>query len=277
LPEVPRKPTCGDKWVIKAIQPTKELEGSSDTFSIIPWITYEDTLGQNDPRTWQTTRSGYVDDTLMVYGHGFLPSKQKEWDPYSTVYVEIVYTDVAPLEDWTWREVFNGTGQYNWDNLAWYPRLSEKVLATVKTDENGYWKAEIQIPQSFGGLHAIYAREVKVETEPLKPRPASRYDLVRSGWPECTEIPKEAQAVIFDVWPTIKISPSTALTDQYVTITGEGLPLPKWYELWINEEPVVEDRDWCLVLDFGPYEQWVFENKRIRNNEFDLSWAMGAS
>jgi len=275
LPEVPRKPTCGDNWRIRAVQPTKKLEGY-DTFAIIPWITYEDTLGQNDPRTWQTTRSGYVDDTLMVYGHGFLPSKQKEWDPYSTVYVEIVYTDVAPLEDWTWREVFNGTGQYNWDNLAWYPRLSEKVLATVKTDENGYWKAKIQIPQSFGGLHAIYAREVKVETEPLKPGPASRYDLVRSGWPECTEIPKEAQAVIFDVWPTIKISPSTALTDQYVTITGEGLPLPKYYKLWINEEPVVEDRDWCLVLDFGPYEQWVFENKRIRNNELDLSWAMGA-
>jgi len=272
LPEVPRKPTCGDLWKIRAIQPTKDLEGS-DSFAIIPWITFENTFAQNDPRTWQTTKMGYVKDTIMVYGHGFLPSKQKKWDPYGTVYVEVVYTDVAPLESWSWREVFNGTGQFNWDNLAWYPRLSEKVLATVKTDENGYWKAKIQIPQSFGGLHAIYAREVRLETERGKPGPISKYTLVRSGWPECTGVLKEAQAVIFDVWPTIKITPSTALTDQYVTITGEGLPLPKYYELWINEEPVVEDRDWCLVLDFGPYEQWV--NKRIRNNEFDLSWAIG--
>jgi hypothetical protein len=139
----------------------------------------------------------------------------------------------------------------------------------VTTDENGYWEATIQIPQSFGGLHAIYAREVMSEA-------ANRtFPLVRSGWPECTGVRKEAQAVIFDVRPTITVSPSTALTGQYVTITGEGLPLPRYYELWINDEPVVEERDWCLVLDFGPYEQWVFENKRILNNELDLSWAIG--
>ena len=275
LPEVPRNPTCGSEWTIRAVQPCKDISGV-DRFEIIPWITFEDTFDQNDPTTWQTTKSGYVGDTVTVYGHGFLPSEHGKWDPYSTVYVEIVYTDVAPLEEWGWREIFNGTGQFNWDNLRWYPRLSETVLATVTTDENGYWKATIQIPQSFGGFHAIYAREVEIVTEHGKPGPTpGTFPLVKSGWPECTEVPKEAQAVIFDVWPTIAIFPSTALTDQYVTITGEGLPLPKYYELWMNEEPIVENRDWCLVLDFGPNEQWVFENKRIRNNELDLSWGAG--
>jgi archaellum component FlaC len=68
------------------------------------------------------------------------------------------------------------------------------------------------------------------------------------------------------------MSPSTAITGQYVTITGEGLPLPRYYSLWKNSEGIVESRDWCLVLDFGPNEQWLFENKRIRNNELDIAW-----
>jgi len=277
LPEVPRKPTCGDEWIIRAVD-NKGNEGA-DHLAIIPWITYEDTMTQNDLKTWQTTKQGHVGDTIMVYGHGFLPSGQAKWNPYSTVYVEIVYTGVAPLSlnDCSYRQVFNGTSQFNWDNLEWYPRLSEVVLVKVTTDASGYWKAEITIPQSYGGLHAIYAREVKFETDIGMPGPdPTTFPLVRSGWPECTGIEKEAQAVIFDIWPTIKVFPSTAITDQYVTITGEGLPLPRYYELWMNGEPIVESRELCLVLDFGPYKQWIFENKRIRNNELDLSWAMGS-
>ena len=277
LPEVPRKPTCGDEWIIRAVD-NKGNEGA-DHFAIIPWITYEDTMTQNDPKTWQTTKQGHVGDTIMVYGHGFLPSGQAKWNPYSTVYVEIVYTGVAPLSlnDYSYRQVFNGTSQFNWDNLEWYPRLSEVVLVKVTTDASGYWKAEITIPQSYGGLHAIYAREVKFETDIGMPGPdPTTFPLVRSGWPECTGIEKEAQAVIFDIWPTIEVFPSTAITDQYVTITGEGLPLPRYYELWMNGEPIVESRELCVVLDFGPYKQWIFENKRIRNNELDLSWAIGA-
>jgi prefoldin subunit 5 len=96
--------------------------------------------------------------------------------------------------------------------------------------------------------------------------------LVKSGWPECTGL-QEEQAVIFDVWPTIEIIPATALTDQYVTIKCEGLPLPRYYRLSKNDVPIYRERDWCFVLDFDDCEQWVFENKRIRNNEFDFSWA----
>ncbi|MEM3010208.1 MAG: PKD domain-containing protein [Candidatus Bathyarchaeia archaeon] len=274
LPEVPRKPTCEDHWIIRAYSPKGNLEGS-DRFAIIPWITYEDTFSQDDPRTWRTTKAGYVGDTIMVYGHGFLPSRQSRWDPYSTVYVRIVYTDVAPLEKWDYRRVFNGTSQLDWTNLEWYPRLSEKVLAEVTTDANGYWKAQIKIPQSYGGLHAIYAYEYKIVTDLGMPGPKTPYVLVKSGWPQCTGVDKEEQAVIFDVWPTIQISPSGALVGQYVTITGEGLPLPRHYRLLKNGKPIVDKRDWCLVLDFGPFTQWVFENKRIRNNEFDQSWAFG--
>jgi hypothetical protein len=270
LPEVPRKPTCEDHWVIKAI----DIKGNTgaDRFAIIPWITYENTFVQNDAATWQTTKKGNVFDTFTVYGHGFLPSRQTRWDPFSTVYVRVVYTDVAPLEKWDARRVFNGTSQYNWDNLEWYPRLSEVVLAEVTTDANGYWSAIIAVPQSYGGLHAIYAYEYNVVTDPGMPGPRTSYGLVKSGWPKCTGVDKEEQAIIFDVWPTIAISPTTAISDQYVTITGEGLPLPKYYKLSKNGIPVVDHRDQCLVLDFGPFTQWIFENKRILNNELDFGW-----
>jgi predicted nucleic acid-binding Zn-ribbon protein len=272
LPEVPRKPACEDQWIIRAVD-NKGNEGA-DHFAIIPWITYEDTMDQNDPKTWQTTKKGHVGDTFTVCGHGFLPSKQAEWNPYCTVYVRIYYTDVAPLEEWDYRRVFNGTSQHNWDNLEWYPKLSIHLLDEVPTDENGYWSAKIKVPQNYGGLHAIYACEYEIVADPGKECPECTGLCVCSGWSECTGIEKEAQAVIFDVWPTIDVFPSTAITDQYVTITGEGLPLPRYYELRMNGEPVVESREWCLVLDFGPYKQWVFENKRMRSNELDLSWAM---
>lgn len=272
LPEVPRKPTIEDHWIIRAID-IKNNAGS-DHFAIIPWITYEDTLAQDNQALWDTTKKGNVFDSFWVYGHGFLPSRQSNWDPYSTVYVEIVYTDVAPLMEWSNRRVLNGTSESNWDILEWYPRLSEVVLAAVSTDARGYWKALITIPQSYGGLHAIYAREARLVTDVNMLGPKTGYVLVRSGWPQSTRIEAEEQAVIFDVWPTIIISPSTALTNQYVTITCEGLPLPKYYKLWKNGRPIVENRDQCLVLDFGPCKQWVFENKRIFNNELDLAWVM---
>jgi len=270
LPEVPRKPNCEDRWVINATSAKGNLFGA-DSFHIIPWITYENTLAQSDSTTWKTTMTGHFEDAVMVHGHGFLPSRQSKWDPYSTVYVQIYYTDVAPWQSWETRSVFNGTSQRNWDNLKWSPRLSEKMLARVTTDANGYWSAQIEIPQSCGGLHAIYAREVDFVTDLNMPGPATP-ELVRSGWPQCIGLEKEEQAVIFDMWPTLKISPSTALADQYVMITAEGLPLPRHYRLWKNNEPVVALRDWCMVLDFGPYKEWVFENKRIRNNELDMAW-----
>jgi hypothetical protein len=271
LPEVPRMPATTDRWTIRAT----DIKGNtrSTQFHIIPWITYENTMTQGNTAVCDTTKKGNVfDDNIPVYGHGFLPSRQARYDQFSTVYVEIVYTDVAPLEKWTERRVFNGTSEFNWDNLEWSPRLSEVVLATVSTDANGYWSALITIPQSYGGLHAIYAREARIVTDLGMPGPNPTF--VRSGWPECTSVDKEEQAIIFDVWPTIAITPGTAITDQYVTITAEGLPLPKYYKLWKNGNPVVSNRDWCLVLDFGPCEQWVFENKRIRNNELDLAWVM---
>jgi len=271
LPEVPRKPTSEDRWTIFAVD-TKG-NNASDKFYIIPWITYEPTKPMDDASTWQTTISGHVGDTITVYGHGFLPSRQSAWDPYSTVYVKVVYTDVAPLDKWDSRSVWNGTGQYNVDNMAWYPRLNEIVLAEVPTDVNGYWSARITIPQSYGGYHAIYAYESRVVTDTGFPGPKTSYVLVKSGWPQITKL-EEEQAVIFDVWPTITVAPSTAIQEQYVTITGEGLPLPKYYKLWKNRNLIEDSRDWCMVIDFGPQQRWVFENQYIRNNEFDLSWAM---
>lgn len=285
LPELPRHPheDCSTDmyYWMKAVDEYGNGEDDPKSFTLIPWITYEDTLSESNLDWWDTTETGNVYDTITVYGHGFLPSRKAGYDPYSTVSVHIIYTDVAPLESWDYRTVWTGSGHWNcrgMDEWSWYPRLSETILTNVQTDEHGYWTAEIQIPQSYGGFHAIYADEYNVVTDPYMPGPGvpqgdTKYDLVKSGWPEITDLWEE-QAVLFDVWPTIEISPSEALTDQYVTITGEGLPLPKYYKLWKNDDPIYASRDWCLVLDFGPYEQWVFENKRIRNNEFDQSWAM---
>ena len=288
LPEVPRVPTTGESlpdssthYYVRAYSAKGEISGR-DWFDLVPWITYEDT---NSPMEWKTTKTGNVGNTINVYGHGFLPSRHSRWDPYSDVYIEIVYTDVAPLQTWDWRTVFNGTGYNDYDLLRWYPRLNEVVLTTVRTDGNGYWKAlNLIVPDCFGGQHAIYAREVEVRTDlgrPL-PSPIPNPRLVVSGWPNLTGISAQAQAVIFDVWPTITVSPSTAITDQYVTINGRGLPLPKHYQLQkkgYNQEgwsTIQSSRDWCLVLDFGPFKEWVYENQRIRNNELDTAWMLEA-
>lgn len=281
LPEVPRAPDMqyARSWVVRAYSQKGNIEGA-DRIDIIPWITYENT---DSLTQWQTTKTGNVGNKFNVYGHGFLPSRQSKWDPYSTVYVEIVYTEVAPLKSWDWRTVFNGTSKDDWDLLRWYPTLSEVVLAKVQTDANGYWKAEnLAIPSSFGGLHAIYAREKEIKTDVGMPGPTTSFGFVVSGWPALTGVQAEAQAVIFDVYPTINVSPSTAITDQYVTINGEGLPLPKHYQLrmrhgdsesWMT---IQSSRDWCLVLDFGPFKEWVYENQRIRNNELDTAWMLEA-
>jgi len=173
LPEVPRGPTRNFRWRIYAID--EKGNDGSDWFYIVPWITYEPTMSMDDPSVWDTTKEGHVYDRIKVYGHGFLPSRHSTWDPYSTVYVRIVYTDVAPLENWDSRRVFNGTGQSNVDNLEWSPRLHEVVLAEVKTDENGYWSAEITIPRSFGGLHAIYAYEYQLKTDPRQTRTNNKF------------------------------------------------------------------------------------------------------
>jgi hypothetical protein len=286
IPEVPRVPMPREGlpdssryYFAKAFSAKGNIEGR-DRFDLIPWITYEDT---DSPVKWKTTKTGNVGNTINVYGHGFLPSRHSRWDPYSDVYVEIVYTDVAPLQTWDWRTVFNGTGYNDYDLLRWYPRLNEVVLTTVRTDVNGYWKAlNLVVPDSFGGQHAIYAREVEIRTDVGRSSPTPVPVLVVSGWPSLTEISAQAQAVIFDVWPTITVSPSTAITDQYVTINGRGLPLPKHYQLqkrWYNQEgwrTIQSSRDWCLVLDFGPFKEWVYENQRIRNNELDTAWMLEA-
>lgn len=286
IPEVPRVPRQdlsenNRYYVVRAYSSKGNIEGR-DRFDLIPWITYEDT---DSPATWKTTKTGNVGNTVDVYGHSFLPSRHNRWDPYSDVYVQIVYTEVVPVPEntWNWRTVFNGTGQNDYDLLKWYPTLSEVVLTTVKTDANGYWKAmNLMIPDSFGGLHAIYAHEVEVRTDVGRSGPTPTPILVVSGWPSLTEISAQAQAVIFDVWPTITVSPSTAVTDQYVTINGKGLPLPKHYQLQMkryNQEgwrTIQSSRDWCLVLDFGPFKEWVYENQRIRNNELDTAWMLEA-
>lgn len=270
LPEVPRSVTnANPDWTITAVD--KKGNTASDKVSIIPWITYENTIPQDDPKVWVTTAKGNVGGKIKVYGHGFLPSRQTKWDPFSTVYVKIYYTDVPPLVNWVDRTIWNGTSQYSYDKLTWNPKLTDKLLAEVATDANGYWSAEMTIPQSYGGLHGIYAVEDRVVTDIGKAAPSPAPDLTRSGWPKITGI---EQAIVFDVWPTIGISPSTVIPEQYVTITVEGLPLPKYYKLLKNDKVVQDTRDWCLVLDFGPHQGWVFENQHIRNNEFDDSWRL---
>ena len=195
LPELPRLPFSGfsqdNLYNITAV----DIRGNraSDIFFLIPWITYD------DPSTTRTTMRGNFNDTITVYGHGFLPSRNPVWDPFSTVYVNVVYTDIAPFQDWTSRSIWNGTSEVAVDNLIWEPRLSEVVLARVATDANGHWSASVRVPQSYGGLHAIYAMEDprgrgSIDVVGLR----TRYTLVRSGWPEFTDL-QEEQAVIFDM------------------------------------------------------------------------------
>ncbi len=243
LPLIPREMTVQDFLVVKAVD-VKGNEGS-DTIQIIPWITYETT-----DNSWVTSKLGHVNDTVKVFGYGFLPNTT----------VTVLYTDVSPLISYATRQVMVGPfGRFpngpSLDTWVWQPRLSEVTLAMAVTNGDGYFEVFVTVPRSYGGVHAIYAT-----------------DGVKSGWPEITNYSEE-EAVLMDVLPTIQITPSTAITEQYVTITGEGLPLPRYYSLSKNDQPMATNRSLCLVLDFGQqYQQYVFENERIRNNELDLAW-----
>jgi len=144
-----------------------------------------------------------VDEEMVKHGGEIIPKTNcKETPKHRIFWFEDVDNKIKVEQTWVPRngriDIIGKTGFYPhgkveiWlmsdgtgnskDPYKTKIKLKEVVAARaeVKTDENGCWSAEITIPRSFGGPHAIYAYEYKLKTDPGKPRPIPSY--VKSGW-----------------------------------------------------------------------------------------------
>jgi hypothetical protein len=137
--------------------------------------------------------------------------------------------------------------------IEWKPYLDNLTLISETTDSKGSFTVEIEIPDSYGGLHPVFAEE--------------RTGDVRSF-----------NSMFFHVKTSIWVEPSEGLKEQFITLYASGLPLPHYslkVEPWRGrfEDPqIYNERDWCLALDFGPRKHWLWENKHIINGFFDSDW-----
>ena len=230
VPECPR-----GKHVIRATDGNYSAEAD---FKVYPWM-----FGPNG--------EGYVGDTFTVEGKGFA----------ANVEVFVYYRDVAKCrvhwDEWA-TEWWNET-----DYMKWNPVLDSVIVAKVKTNNKGSFKATFTIPESYGGLHPIYGKE--------------KGSGIRSGYPPDESLWRNGldQCVTFHVKTNIWVTPNTGVAEQYITIYGSGLPVPQGYSLIINDKYVYKDRQWSIVLDFGPHKYWIWEHNYILNNEVDMGWLTG--
>jgi hypothetical protein len=202
----------------------------STDFTVIPWM-------------WIDKREGVVGDEVAVTGKGFAKN----------VDVEVIYRDVSfGKVYWDWAlEWIDETAK-----LEWRPNLDNLTLGKAKTDDGGTFTFKFKIPQSYGGMHPIFGKEV--------------ISGVRSGW-----MPEYPQATSFKVKTKIWTEPAIGLSGQYVRLYGEGLPLPEYIEKLYDcktKTTTTQEHNWYLVIDFGPNKYWIFEKGTILNNEFDLAW-----
>jgi len=221
-------------YTIKAVEVGCPGNQDSATVTVYPWMF--------------NNGEGYVGDTFTVEGKGFA----------ANVEVFIYYRDVAKCEiHYKWAtEWWNET-----DYMSWKPVLNDVIVAKVYTNEKGSFTATFTIPESYGGLHPIYGRE--------------KVSGIRSGYPSDDLWPEGLnQCVTFHVKTNIWLTPTVGVTEQYITLHGTGLPIPRGYSLIINDEYVYCNRQWSIVLDFGPHKYWVWEHNYIMNNEVDMGWLL---
>ena len=229
VPERPRgtyvvNVTDGKKW-------------SATDFTIVPWMGIDKT-------------EGFAGDHVTVTGTGFA----------ANVRVEVIYRDVS------FGAVYQGLAlEYlNTSSIGfgfeWSPYLGNLTVGSATTDSKGGFTLTFNIPESYGGLHPIFAREV--------------VSGVRSGW-----MPAYPQATFFKVNTKAWTDVTVGLSGQYINLMASGLPLPRYYNATFDckdrsKKATVDNHNWTLVIDFGPNKQWVFEKGFILNNEFDFAWAI---
>jgi septal ring factor EnvC (AmiA/AmiB activator) len=196
------------------------------------------------PWMWIDKKDGFVGDPATVTGTGFA----------ANVNVSTLYRDVSfGAIHYDWAQEWSDEGF----KFEWEPYLGNLNLGTATTNANGTFSFTFTVPESYGGYHPIYGQET--------------VSCVRSGWMPCYP-----QSAFFSVktkaWTETTIGPS----GQYITLKAYGLPLPVYSSRTFDcrtQQNTTEERNWTLVIDFGPDKQCVSEKSFILNNEFDPAWA----
>jgi len=203
-------------------------------FTVIPWMFDS-----------ASKKEGFVGDQVTVIGKGFAAS----------VIVNVFYRDVS-----------FGTVYWNWAlewseeavKFEWKPYLDNLTLGRATTGTDGTFTFTFKVPESYGGFHPIFGREVT--------------SGVRSGW-----MSAYPQAAFFKVKTKVWTEQTVGLSGQYITIKASGLPLPEYSNKTYDcrtKVTITDQHNWTLALDFGPNGYWVFEKGFILNNEFDYAWAL---
>jgi hypothetical protein len=253
VPKVPRNASIIDpsKTLPYTIKVTDGVITNTTNFTVIPWM-------------WIDKKEGFVGDQVTVTGKGFAGS----------AIVNVFYRDVSfgavPVPDWAleWSEEAV--------KFVWKPYLDDLVLGTATTGSDGTFTFTFTVPESYGGFHPIFGKEVT--------------SGVRSGWmPGVTPPPKPSdpaepdpkvatypQATFFKVNTKVWTEQTAGLSGQYITIKASGLPLPEYSSKAYDcrtKVTITDEHNWTLAIDFGPNKYWVFEKGFILNNEFDYAWA----
>lgn len=239
VPEMPRNHTAAGVTVPYTLVVTDDsippITARRD-FTIIPWMQIDS----------PNLKSGNVGDQTTVKATGF----------DSSAGVDIIYRDVS-----LGRVFYNEAMEWSDEatRFKWTPYLDNYTLGRVTTSSAGTATLTFTIPESYGGNHPIFGREV------LAPN-------VRSGW-----MPNYPEAAFFKVTTKVWTDPTVGMPGQYVHIYATGLPLPEYHSETYDcktGKTVTVDHEKYLALDFGPNKYWVFEKGFILNNEFDYAWSM---
>jgi hypothetical protein len=244
IPELPRKyntlspgTTLPYQIVLTGASGIKE----NCNFTIIPW------MGS------ASINKGDVGSTLSVRGTGFAANAK----------VNVFYRDVSFGAYWGLNnDVWAMEWSDNATQLWWRPYLGNLTVSPsggITTSASGTFNLTFTIPESYGGYHPIFGREVLTG--------------VRSGWIDAQH--NFPEAAFFYVNTSVSTLPTTGLTGQYVQVTATGLPLPEYHSYTYDcrtKQNKTYSHEKMFVLDFGPNKYWVFEKGFILNNEFDYGW-----
>jgi len=223
VPEIPR-----GNHIVRVVD--KYDNEANPSVEVIPWVWPEE------------NQFGPVGTTIELTGKGFMEN----------TLVDVVYRDYWSKDNPSVSDLTT-TDRNATHIIEWSPHLDDLTLTSMTTDGKGSFTVEIEVPDSYGGLHPVFAEE--------------RTGDVRSF-----------NSMFFHVKTSIWVEPSEGLSEQFITLYASGLPLPHYslkVETWVGEfvDPVIyNERDWCLALDFGPRKHWLWENKCIINGFFDSDW-----
>jgi hypothetical protein len=231
------------EYIIKAVAYDKSYpDGNSASATIRisvtskPFITIDPT-------------SGYVGTTVTVKGYGF--SKNSP--------IWIVFRDVHDG-----RTVFHSVASENNGThlIQWKPHLDSSIVKTLKSDADGRFTTTFEVPDAYGGYHAIYAGEVSQISYT-----DGRYNFQQ-----------ETYCKLFKVLPKIWTDQAEGQPEELITLYGSGQPLPVYY--WAAINPKTGDLysiewDWYFKLDFGEYD-WVDEaTHRLGQHGETNNWYAG--